>query len=59
MYDRIVTLSTEDDNTLLEQLKLGFQTTIKWNKYRPEMTKQTKTNNLNYLIDPSLIDPTS
>ena len=53
MYDRVVTLSTEDDNTLLEQLKLGFQTTIKWNKYRPEMTKQTKTNNLNYLIDPS------
>ena len=25
---------------------------MKWNKYRSEMTNQTKTNNLNYLIDP-------
>ena len=45
------TLSTEDDNKLLEQLKTGFKRTIKWNKYRSDMTKQTKTNNLNYLID--------
>ena len=28
---------------------------IKWNKYRSEMTKKTKTNNLNYLIDPTFI----
>ena len=47
------TLSTEDDNKLLEQLKTGFERTIKWNKYRSDMTKQTKTNNLNYLIDPT------
>ena len=47
------TLSTEDDNKLLEQLKTGFKRTIKWNKYRSDMTKQTKTNNLNYLIDPT------
>ena len=26
--------------------------TIKWNKFRSEMTSQTKNNNLNYLIDP-------
>ena len=24
---------------------------MKWNKYRPEMTNQTKNNNLKYLID--------
>ena len=25
---------------------------MKWNKYRSEVTKQAKTINLNYLIDP-------
>ena len=49
----VVTLSSEDDNKLLEQLKSGFKGTIKWNKYRSEITEQTKTNNLNYLIDPT------
>ena len=24
-----------------------------WNKHRSEMTNQTKTNNVNYLIDPT------
>ena len=48
----VVTLSTEDDNKLLEQLKTGFKRTIRWNKYRSEMFNQTKPNNLNYLIDP-------
>ena len=46
------TLSFEDDNKLLEQLKTGFKRTIKWNKYRSEVSKQAKTSNLNYLIDP-------
>ena len=49
----VVTLSTENDKTLLEQLRTGFKRTIKWNKYRSEMTNQTKNNNLNYLIDPT------
>ena len=51
MYVSVVTASTKDDHKLLEQLRLGFERTIKWNKYRSEMTNQTKTNNLNYLID--------
>ena len=53
MYLPVVTLSTKDDNNFLEQLKSGFKRTIKWNKYRSEMTNQTKNNNLNYLIDPT------
>ena len=53
MYVPVVTLSKENDIKLLEQLKSGFKRTIKWNKYRSEMTNQTKTNNLNYLIDPT------
>ena len=47
-YVPVVTLSTEDDNNFLEQLKSGFKRTIKWNKYRSEMANQTKTNYLNY-----------
>ena len=38
---------------LLEQLKSGFKRTIKWNKYRLQMTIQPQNNNLNYLIDPT------
>ena len=53
MYAPVFTLSTEDDNKLLEQLKLGFKRTIKWNKYRVEMINQVRKNNLNYLIDPT------
>ena len=53
LYVAVVTLSTKDDNNFLEQLKSGFKRTIKWNKYRSEMTNQTKTNHLNHLIDPT------
>ena len=49
----VVTLSAENDNKLLEQLKTVFKRIIKWNKYRSEMSNQTKNNNLNYLIDPT------
>ena len=53
LYVPVVTLSTQDDNELFETLKTGFKIIIKWNKYRSEMTNQAKTNNLNYLIDPT------
>ena len=53
MYVPVVTLSAENDNKLLEQLKTGFKRTITWNKYRSEMSNQTKNNHLNYLIDPA------
>ena len=49
----VVTLSKENDKKLLEQLKSRFKRTIKWNKYRSQMTVQTQNNNLNYLIDPT------
>ena len=51
LYLPLVTLTTENDTELLEQLKTGFKRTIKWNKYRSEMSNQTKNNNLHYLID--------
>ena len=53
LYIPIVTLSAENDNKLLEQLKTGFKRTVKWNKYRSEMSNETENNNLNYLIDPT------
>ena len=53
LYVPVATLSTKDYNNFLEQLKSGFKRTIKWNKYRSEMTNQTKINYLNYLIDPT------
>ena len=52
LYAPVVTLSTENDKTFLEQLRTGFKRTIKWNKYKSEMTNQTQNNNLSYLIDP-------
>ena len=54
LYVPVVTLSKENDIKLLEKLKSGFKRTIKWNKYRSQMTIQNNNNNLNYLIDPTL-----
>ena len=51
LYILVVTLSTENNKRLLEQLRAGFKRTVKWNKYRSEMGNQTKNNNLNYLRD--------
>ena len=38
VYVPVVTLSEENDIKLSEQLKTGFKTTIKYNKYRSQMT---------------------
>ena len=53
LYVPVVTLSKENDAKLLEQLKSGFKKTIRWNKYRSQMTFQPQNNNLNYLTDPT------
>ena len=55
MYVPVVTFSKENDTKLLEQLKSGFKRTIKWNKYKSQMTIQPQNNNLNYLIDPTFM----
>ena len=38
LYVPVVTLSKENDIKLLEQLKSGFKKSIKWNKYRSQIT---------------------
>ena len=53
LYVPVVTLSAENDNKLLEQLKTGFKRTVKWNKFRSKISNQTRNNNLNYLIYPT------
>ena len=53
LFAPVVSLSKENDIKLLEQLKTGFKRTIKWNKYRSQISIQPPKNNLNYLIDPT------
>ena len=38
LYVPVIALSTENDKKLLEQLKSAFKKTVKWNKYRSQMT---------------------
>ena len=45
-------MSINDNINFLENIKQGFKRAIPWNKYTSEVTKQPKTNNLDYMIDP-------
>ena len=56
LYAPIVTLSKGNDRKLLEQSKLGFKRTIKWNKYRSQITIQLQNHNLSYSVDPTFTD---
>ena len=49
----VVTLSVNDIIKFLENIKQEFNRTISWNRYRSEITTQTKNNNLDCLIDPT------
>ena len=50
----ILTLSTQENAKLLQQLKSGFKRTINWNKYHSKTTIQNTPNrHLDFLIDPS------
>ena len=53
LYVPIVTLSTQDNAKLLQQLKSGFKRVISWDKYlsKPELLAQNL--NLNHLVGPS------
>ena len=52
LYVPVVTFSINDNINFLENIKQGFKRTISWDKYKYEITTQTKTNNVDYLIDP-------
>ena len=53
LYVPEVTLSKDDKNKLLTNLKSGFKREIIWNKYRSQMTTEAINNNLDILIDPT------
>ena len=53
LYAPVVTLSTQENTKLLQQLKSGFKRVINWNKYlsKPELLAQNP--NYNHLVEPS------
>ena len=53
LYVPVITLSTQDNSKLLQQLKSGFKRVINWNKYlsKPELLAQNP--NLNHLVEPN------
>ena len=53
LYVPVITLSTDDNEKLLQQLKSGFNRTVNWNKYQSKVTIQAPNQYLDYLIDPS------
>ena len=53
LYVPVVTLSTKDNEKLLQQLKSGFKKTINWNKYESSIKTFPQNRYLNYLINPS------
>ena len=53
LYVQIVTLSTQGNAKLLQQLKSGFKSTINWNKYESNIKTFAQKRYLNHLINPS------
>ena len=53
LYAPVVTLSTQENAKLLQQIKPGFKRVINWNKYlsKPELLAQNP--DLNHLVEPS------
>ena len=49
----LYTLSTKDNEKLLQQLKSGFKKTISWNKYESRIKTFAQNRYLNYSINPS------
>ena len=42
VYIPVVTLSTQDNAKLFEQLKSGFKRTINWNKYKTKISTERR-----------------
>ena len=53
LYVPVVTLSTKDNEKLLQQLKSGFKKTISWDKYESSIKRFAQNRYLNYSINPS------
>ena len=53
LYIPVVTLSTQENTKLLQQLKSGFKRVINWNKYLSKPESFKRNANLSYLVEPS------
>ena len=53
IYVPVLTVSTQDNAKLLEQLRSGFKRTVNWNKYQPKISTERQNQYLDFLIDPS------
>ena len=51
LFVLVVTLSTQDNAKLLQQLKSGFRKTINWNKYQSEPKAYAQNRYLNHLVN--------
>ena len=53
LYVPVVTLSTQDNTKLLQQLKPGLKRIVNWNKYESNVKTFAQNRYLNYWINPS------
>ena len=53
LYVSVVTLSTQNNVKLLQQVKSGFKRTNNWNKYESSIKTFAQKRYLNHLINPS------
>ena len=53
LYVPVVTLSTQDNGKLLEQLKSCFKRRTSWNKYESKVTAEQQNQYFGYLINPN------
>ena len=53
LYVPVVTLSTQDNAKLLQQLKSGFKRTINWSEFESSKKTFAQNRHLNHLINPS------
>ena len=51
LYVRVVTLSTQDNSKLLQQLKSGFKRIVNRDKYQSKPELLVQNVNFNYLVD--------
>ena len=53
LYVPVVTISTQDNAKLLQQLKPGFKRTLNWNKYQSDPKTYAQNRYLYHLVNPS------
>ena len=53
LYARVITLSSQDNEKLREQIKSGFKRTINWNERQSKLSAESQNQYFDFLIDRS------